>query len=274
MNARARETVVLGFHAEGAGDPTCVLIHGITLDRNDLRPLAEPLAATHSVVSVDLRGHGTSPSGSGWEIEDLAADVCALTDSLDLSGAVVIGHSLGGLVALAAAASAPDRFAGLVILDSTPAPQPEALGWLQGLSASIEGPDYATVWPEFCRTALFGYTASAGLRERVSAQMGAAAPELTRPLVRSFNDFAEHRGLDALRACDMPILMISSSSPTNDEHAIREAAPHTVFGQVVASGHFMHHEVPDQLHAMVEHFLSKCVPLPDFHRPATTGHST
>jgi pimeloyl-ACP methyl ester carboxylesterase len=271
MTAVARETVALGFGVEGAGDPTCVLIHGITLDRNDLRPLAEPLATTHSVVSVDLRGHGTSPDGSGWEIEDLAADVCALTDSLNLSGAVVIGHSLGGLVALAAAASAPGRFAGLVILDSTPAPQPEALGWLQGLSASIDGPDYATVWPEFCRTALFGYTASAGLRDRISAQMAAAPPELTRPLVRSFNDFAEHRSLDALRTCDMPILVVSSSSPTNDEHAIRETAPHTVFGQVVASGHFMHHEVPDQLHAMVEHFVSDCLPLPQFSRPGPAG---
>jgi pimeloyl-ACP methyl ester carboxylesterase len=121
-----RETVVLGRQVEGAGDPACILIHGIALDRNDLRPLAEPLSASHLVVSIDLRGHGQSPGGPGYEIEALAADVRALADELDLRKAVVIGHSLGGLVALEAAATAPDRFGGLVILDSSPAPQPDA----------------------------------------------------------------------------------------------------------------------------------------------------
>jgi pimeloyl-ACP methyl ester carboxylesterase len=261
-----REPVRLAYSTSGRGDPTCVLIHGITLDRDDLRPLAQPLAATHAVVSMDLRGHGQSPVGDGWEIEDLAADVSALAESLDVRGAVLIGHSLGGLVALATAARAPERFAGLVILDSTPVPQSEALAWLEGLVDSIDGPDYATVWPEFCRTALFGWTADDDLRASISSQMGAAPPELTRPLVRSFISYAEHRGRADLAACAMPILIVSSSSPTNDEHAVRDVAPHTVFAQVAASGHFMHHEVPDQLYPMVEHFVSACLPRVEFAR--------
>lgn len=264
------EIVALNYRAEGGGEPTCILIHGATVDGDDLRPLAEPLAVNHSVVSVDLRGHGLSPSGNGWKIEDLAADVCAVTASLDIRDAVVIGHSLGGLVALAAAAGNPERFAGLVILDSTPAPRPEALAWLKELLASIDGPDYETVWPEFCQTAMVGWTASDELRESITSRMGAAPAELQRPIVRNFVEFAEHRGLDALRACDMPILMISSSSPTNDEQAIREAAPQAMFAQVVASGHFIHREVPDQLYPMVEHFVLDCLPLPQFSRPRPT----
>jgi pimeloyl-ACP methyl ester carboxylesterase len=268
MSDRYATPVTLAYSISGAGDPVCVLLHGITLDRHDLRPLADPLAERHTVVSLDLRGHGESPAGSALEIEDLAADVCALADELGLTGAVLIGHSLGGNVALAAASRAPERFGALVILDSTPMPTPEARAWLEGLVDSIEGPDYATVWPEFCRTALFGWVAGEELRGSISAHMGSAPPELTRPIVRSFADYAAHRGRADLVACDMPILMISSSLPTNDEDAIREAAPQTVFAQVVASGHFMHHEVPDQLYPMVEHFVSSCVPRPEFARPA------
>jgi pimeloyl-ACP methyl ester carboxylesterase len=263
-----RETVVLARHVEGAGDPVCILIHGITLDRDDLRPLAEPLSANHLVVSIDLRGHGQSPTGPSYEIDALAADVRALADELDLRNAVVIGHSLGGLVALEAAATAPDRFGGLVILDSSPAPQPEALAWLRGLEETLARPDFETAWPEFCRTALFGWTARDELRDRVSAQMGSAPAELVRPLVRSFNDYAEHRSVDALGMCAMPILIVSSSSPTHDARRVVEAAPQAVFAQVAASGHFMHHEVPEQLYPMVEHFLSACVTRHEFARHA------
>jgi pimeloyl-ACP methyl ester carboxylesterase len=203
----------------------CVLLHGIALDRRDLEPLAGPLGRRHTVVSVDLRAHGESPAGTGLEIEDLAADVCALADELGLTGAVLIGHSLGGNVAVAAAARAPERFGGLVILDSTPVATPEALGWLQGLVASVEGPEYATAWPEFCRTALFGWTADERVRTAVSSRMGTAPRELTLPIIRSFTEYAAHGGRRDLAACDVPVLMISSSSPTNDEQAIRDAAP-------------------------------------------------
>jgi hypothetical protein len=55
--------------------------------------------------------------------------------------------------------------------------------------------------------------------------MGSASPEPTRSLVRSFNDYAEHRSLDALRACAMPILVIGSSSPTPDTRAVATASP-------------------------------------------------
>jgi pimeloyl-ACP methyl ester carboxylesterase len=258
--------VALAHSLAGAGDPVCVLLHGITLDRHDLRPLADALARNHTVVGVDLRGHGASPRGAGLEIEDLASDVCMLADDLDLRGAVLVGHSLGGNVAVAAGARAPARFGALVVLDSTPVATPEALAWLEGLVESLDGPDFATVWPEFCRTALFGWTASDELRTSLSARMGEAPADLTRAIVRSFAGYAARRGRADLKACSMPILIVSSSSPTNDEAAIREVAPQTVFAQVVSSGHFMHHEVPDQLSAMVEHFVTACVPRPEFAR--------
>jgi pimeloyl-ACP methyl ester carboxylesterase len=86
--------------------------------------------------------------------------------------------------------------------------------------------------------------------------MTSASPNLVRAVVRQFTDYAEHRSLEALRACAMPIMIVGASAPTPDPTAVAEAAPQTVFAQVAVSGHFMHHEVPDQLCAMLDQFIA------------------
>ena len=245
----------LHHRIEGTGEPACVLLHGLAMDGDDLRPLAAHVRSRHRVISVDLRGHGQSPPGDGYEIADFAADARALAEQLELRDAVWVGHSLGGLVGLEVAATAPDRVGALVILDSSPAPTAPALAGLRALADGLRGADGRKVWTEFGRTAAFGPAAEAAVRERVTTQLDAAPITLVRDVVRGFTDYAEHRSLAALRACAMPILIVGASAPTPDPAAVLEAAPQTVFAQVAVSGHFMHHEVPDQLCAMLDRFI-------------------
>jgi pimeloyl-ACP methyl ester carboxylesterase len=71
------------------------------------------------VITPDLRGHGKSPAPEGvYEMETMARDVFALLDSLDIGKAVIMGHSMGGYVTLAAAKLAPERFLGLGLISS------------------------------------------------------------------------------------------------------------------------------------------------------------
>ncbi len=78
-----------------------VLAHGWTNDRRVWEPVARRLASSgHRVVLYDQRGHGASTVGSsGFTLEALAADLCAVVDQLDLDEAVVAGHSMGGMAA-------------------------------------------------------------------------------------------------------------------------------------------------------------------------------
>lgn len=95
---------------ERTGDgPALVLIHGITECRESWRPLIAPLAEQYDVVAVDLRGHGESPTGDVYDPLTLATDVHETVESLGMSNALVIGHSLGGVVASAYAAIARPR---------------------------------------------------------------------------------------------------------------------------------------------------------------------
>jgi pimeloyl-ACP methyl ester carboxylesterase len=111
----AAPTVPLATDVEGQGPPL-LLVHGLAEDRTFWDPLVAPLAASATVVRVDLRGHGDSPDGPGYELDDMADDVQAAFSATGLPGPpLVVGHSLGGLVSLVHAGRHPVR--GLVIVD-------------------------------------------------------------------------------------------------------------------------------------------------------------
>ncbi len=101
-------TVALDHHLGGTGAPL-VLLHGITEDRRTWDPLVEDLERTYQVLAIDLRGHGASPGGGAYDLGSMAADVHALVADHGLEAPLVIGHSLGGTIATAYAASFPTR---------------------------------------------------------------------------------------------------------------------------------------------------------------------
>ncbi|TVR36498.1 MAG: alpha/beta fold hydrolase [Nitriliruptor sp.] len=103
-------TVELAADVTGAG-PVLVLLHGITEDARSWEPLVGPLATDHTVLTVDLRGHGRSPEADTYDPVSMAADVHAVLvrEGLDDDPPLVVGHSMGGLVAVAYGAMFPTR---------------------------------------------------------------------------------------------------------------------------------------------------------------------
>ncbi len=95
-----------------------VCIHGVTLNGSVFASMGERLAAQgHSVLAVDLRGHGDSGNAPPWNIATHVADVLETLDAEGVERAVWVGHSFGGSVAAALAAEAADRTRSLVLLD-------------------------------------------------------------------------------------------------------------------------------------------------------------
>jgi pimeloyl-ACP methyl ester carboxylesterase len=108
----------LRYAVGGTGSPL-VLVHGLGGTIENWRALAPSLAARHRVVVPDLPGHGRSgllPEAD--DVDALAEAVLAQVDAEAIRGAVWVGHSLGGLVALRAAALRPDTARGLVLAAS------------------------------------------------------------------------------------------------------------------------------------------------------------
>ncbi|WP_043631297.1 alpha/beta fold hydrolase [Nonomuraea candida] len=114
--------IKLVYREEGhPSAPPLLLLHGRCADHNDWNGITQHFAARHRVFALDLRGHGASDRPGEYPLPEMAEDVAALLDHLGLGPAVVIGHSLGGVVSYLLAMSHPDRVGGLVLEDPPPA---------------------------------------------------------------------------------------------------------------------------------------------------------
>ena len=104
----------LHYRIDGSGPPI-VLLHPIGLDLTAFDPLAGRLARRHTVVRVDLRGHGSSPDlPAAYALADHAADVHELLQRLKLGSAAVAGFSFGGMIAQIVAATYPSDVSALI----------------------------------------------------------------------------------------------------------------------------------------------------------------
>jgi lipase len=127
----------LHLHRFGPAGPTQVLaIHGLTGHGKRWQTLADRHLADFTVTAPDLLGHGRSSWAAPWTIDANAAALAALLDA----PTVVVGHSFGGAIALALAASRPDLVSALVLLD--PAVGLEG-GWMRDIAdLMLASPDY------------------------------------------------------------------------------------------------------------------------------------
>jgi len=108
----------ISYAGAGQDGDVVLLIHGFGGDKNSWLFLQEPLAARHRVYALDLPGHGASAKDVGaGELAGVLADaVTGVLDALGAGRAHLVGHSMGGAVALAVAAGAPGRIASLTLI--------------------------------------------------------------------------------------------------------------------------------------------------------------
>ncbi len=122
MSFELRYTTIHGhrvaYRLVGDGPPI-ILIHGITASSQMWKPVAERLAANHTVLVPDLLGHGQSAKPRGdYSMGAFASGIRDLALSLELGPATVVGHSLGGGVAMQFAYQFPERTGRLALVSS------------------------------------------------------------------------------------------------------------------------------------------------------------
>jgi 3-oxoadipate enol-lactonase len=118
MNRVPVNGIEMAFDDAGSGAPV-VLLHGFPFDRTMWRDQVDALKGSYRVITPDLRGLGeTGMSGAESAMTDMAADVAALLDSLNIDRVVIGGLSMGGYVALAFYRLFPLRVRGLILADT------------------------------------------------------------------------------------------------------------------------------------------------------------
>lgn len=113
---------------EDLGDPAArplVLVHGFTGHRDDFVNVRDALATRRRVLVPDLRGHGDSGRSArpeDYTFEAAVGDLLGLLDALDVDRCDLLGHSMGGMVALRFALAHPERLASFVAMNTSPEP--------------------------------------------------------------------------------------------------------------------------------------------------------
>jgi pimeloyl-ACP methyl ester carboxylesterase len=270
-----QHVVELGPQADARGRaPPLVFLHGAGCNLEDLRPLAERLAARHRTVLVDRPGQGWS-EGAGRTTASPAAQAKILRDLLDRLGierAILVGHSWGGTLAATFALNHPDRVAGLVLL--APATHPPLRGFTElyaALSVPLGG------WL-FSRTLALPLAAAAfdrGLRNAFLPQAPppryikrSAALLLLRPktFLANARDLA---GLEAFLARQAPrygeikgpTLIFSGDRDrvtlaAQHAMALATAMPAAKLTLIHGAGHMLHHGAEDSIVAAIEELIA------------------
>jgi flavin reductase (DIM6/NTAB) family NADH-FMN oxidoreductase RutF/pimeloyl-ACP methyl ester carboxylesterase len=121
----------------GRGDPM-LLIHGVGLNAEAWAPQIEAFAPGNRVIAIDMLGHGESAMAPADATLDAYVEQAAtLIDELNLAGVTVVGHSMGGLVAIGLALAKPDRVARLAVLNSVYERGNEASAAVEARAAEI-----------------------------------------------------------------------------------------------------------------------------------------
>jgi pimeloyl-ACP methyl ester carboxylesterase len=117
--------IEMEYEEHGAGGRPFVLVHGFTGSRDDWCEVLPRLAVRGRTVAPDLRGHGGSSNpgvSAAYSIDRLVADLAGFLDALGMPRIDLLGHSMGGMVALRLTLAQPQRVASLVLMDTAAEP--------------------------------------------------------------------------------------------------------------------------------------------------------
>jgi pimeloyl-ACP methyl ester carboxylesterase len=258
----------LHYERAGAGAPPLVFVHGFGCAAEDWQPQVEAFGARHMTLACDLRGHGRSPGApESCSIETYGADVAALLRALNLGGAVLVGHSMGTRVVLQACLDAPDRVAGLVLVDGS---------FMAAAGERAEEDARRAI----AATGFAGF--GAGLFEQMFFAPGAMADRIRARAARLPEAVGaalfprmvgwDHRNMAAaLGRVGVPLLAIQSTMMTPERRRvplavgantpffelIRSRAPRSQIEVVPGVGHFTMLEAPDAVNRLLADFVAR-----------------
>lgn len=254
-----REGIALGYDEAGQGEPTVVLVHGWATDRSLWRPLFAQLKASHRAIAVDLRGFGESAAPEQpYTIEGYADDLAFMMDKLDIPKAIVVGHSMGGMIALDFASRHPGRAAAAILLEGMVVAPPPLLAGLRPMLDGVRSERYREVV-----AGLMGHLTGPWFEPAERARLAALAASCPQHvLVSALEGILAFDSIAAAKAVKCPLLYIGTATSYADLGRFRELCPQLVTGQLVGCGHYFPLEVPDQLSPMIARFIRTSVAPP------------
>lgn len=259
----------LNFVRQGKGAPPIVFVHGYLCRLEDWRFQVAHFAKTHETIALDLRGMGRSPLGEEpLTIDQLGQDVADLLVRENLKGAILVGHSMGCRVVTEACTRAPDRVAGIVLVDGSRTVGTKEAQY-EAYDKALAAKGFEKLVTDMFAGMFFG-TPPDWAAEKL-AQV-AAMPESTAvPLSKNMVDYDKRRMEQAMAEVKVPVLVIQSTDRGADggrrpvrkdeklplQQLVEASVAVSDTLNLVGPGHFNMIEAPDAVNARIDQFLAQ-----------------
>lgn len=239
--------------APASGAPI-LFLHGVGSTRQVWQPQLDHFAGRRMGIAIDHPGYGDSALRPGATHDDFARSALAVLDALEIGRAHVCGLSLGGVVAIAIHALAPERCASLILAD-TFAVHPDGRGILD---RSLAGSADMRAFASARAGALLAEPADPALREAVIATMAAIDPVAYR-IAAAAVWLADQRA--RARRIDVPTLVICGEhdrpTPPSLSRELHALVPHARLELIAAAGHLTNIEQPAAFNRLLDAFLDQ-----------------
>lgn len=254
-----RPNATVAYDVVGSGPPI-VLGHSLFCTRSMWRGVVRRLQESYCLINVELRGHGESTAEGPFSLEDLVDDWLAIMDQEGIERAALCGLSTGGMTAMRVAGRAPERVAGLALLDTNAAPETP----FNRLQYGMLGWGYSNLGLLPTKTLL---------RKMYSAATLAGRPDLGEAFLEQARGFDRRRLGHAMKAVfgrsgfdlsplSVPALVIVGehdvATPPVCARRIAEAIDGASLEIVPGAGHLTAEEQPEVVAGLLEPFFERC----------------
>jgi pimeloyl-ACP methyl ester carboxylesterase len=257
--------VTLEYAERGPRDaPPVILLHGVTDSWRSFEPLLAHLPADVRVLAITQRGHGGSSRPDDYRYTALAGDIAAFSDALQLPPAVIVGHSMGSLVALRLALDRPDRVAGLVLLGGFPTitGHPAVQAFWDTTLARLTDPVDPALARAFQESTIATAIAPAQLDLFVAESLRVPA----RVWRETFREFLRADFSAELPRIEAPALIVAGGRDTFSRRQERDALAARLRRATVVDhpdlGHALHWEAPARVGSDIQRFLERVLAAP------------
>jgi len=244
------DSVHIDYRVWGSGEPAVVLIHGWSCDSNYWNAQIDALKSKYTVIAVNLAGHGASERNrSDWSMGNYGEDVATVVRQLPNRQIVLVGHSMGGVVALEASRRIGDRVIGIIAIDSLksiglPALRPKEI---ERLLAPFRANFIEATRDQVAHT-MFQQDADPVLVQKIAYDMSLEPPVVALPSLQALLAMDFSTVLPDIHA---PVMAINSDLTPTDEARIRKVLPGFKVDVLDHTGHFLMLEAPQRFNPVL-----------------------
>ena len=241
----------LAYERRGTGSPL-VLLHGYPLDHHLWDEVAPLLENTFELILPDLRGFGESSTvDSFYAMEDIASDIAALLDHLEIQKTAIVGHSMGGYVALAFARLYPERVSGFGLVSSQVlADPPDRKEGRYKSAAEVADKGIASV----VETMTPKFTSSPQLQKFARESMERQQPAAYIGALKAMAERVDSSPL--LSSLNVPVVIVHGDAdaliPIDRAREVKAAIPHAHLVEITGAGHMPMMEARDETAAALK----------------------